>query len=75
MCGFGTGWGDGVMYSTLKIAALCAHLFAVQQERLDDYNHFAMYSSETPMAVVVLSPIAASARRAQHIYERTCIDR
>ena len=63
------------MYSTLQVAALCAQLFAQQQERLDAYNRFAMYSSETPMSVVTLSPIAASARHAQQAYHRTCLDR
>lgn len=63
------------MVSTLKVAALCAQLFAQQQERLDQYNRFAVYSSEIPMAVVNLSPVAVSARRAQLAYERACINR
>lgn len=63
------------MYSTVKVAALCAQLFAQQQERLDDYNRFAMYSHETPMADVIVSPIAVSARRAQRTYERACVNR
>lgn len=60
------------MYTTAKIAALCAHLLAHQQAHQEVFNRFAFYSRDMPMYVVKLSPVAVNARNAQLQYEKYC---